>query len=193
MDKDRRHQGDLEAPAMTEQWKPVPGFDGYEVSDQGRVKSHRRGKPRLLRLSPNSSGYLTLTLYDGNGNGRARGVHQLVLEAFVGPRPEGMYACHGPGGCLDNRLSNLYWDTPANNSGRDMDRDGTRPPRQGELNHQCRLTEQQAQAILNDTRTQEAIAKDYGVSRSLVGQIKRRAAWAHLEEQGSGAGLQAAQ
>ena len=29
----------IEAPAMTEIWKPIPGHDGYEVSDHGRVRS----------------------------------------------------------------------------------------------------------------------------------------------------------
>lgn len=44
-----------------------------------------------------------------------RYVHQLVLEAFVGPRPEGMEACHWNDVCTDNRLENLRWDTTSAN------------------------------------------------------------------------------
>jgi len=40
-----------------------------------------------------------------------RSVHSLVLEAFVGPRPEGMDGCHENDVPWDNRLSNLKWDT----------------------------------------------------------------------------------
>ena len=43
-------------------------------------------------------------------------VHILVLEAFVGPRPTGMFACHIDGDASNNRLPNLRWDTPRNNN-----------------------------------------------------------------------------
>jgi hypothetical protein len=39
----------------------------------------------------------------------------MVLEAFVGPRPPGKEACHGPEGHLDNSVANLRWDTRTNN------------------------------------------------------------------------------
>jgi len=38
-------------------------------------------------------------------------VHHLVLEVFVGPRPEGTVACHNNGDGYDNRVRNLRWDT----------------------------------------------------------------------------------
>lgn len=43
-------------------------------------------------------------------------VHQLVLEAFVGPRPEGMVTRHLNGDPSDNRLTNLAWGTHAENN-----------------------------------------------------------------------------
>lgn len=43
-------------------------------------------------------------------------VHRLVLEAFVGPCPPGMEACHWNGIPGDNRLHNLRWDTPSANN-----------------------------------------------------------------------------
>jgi hypothetical protein len=52
-------------------------------------------------------------------------VHQLVLEAFVGPRPDGMESLHGLGGKLDNRYpENLRWGTSSENH-LDQYRDGT--------------------------------------------------------------------
>lgn len=57
---------------------------------------------------------------------RHASVHPLVLEAFVGPRPPGMEACHADGNKTNNALSNLRWDTKRANE-LDAIRLGTRP------------------------------------------------------------------
>ena len=113
---------------MSENWKPVVGYEGlYEVSDQGRVRSldrvvpHARSgvmkrKGKILKQSPiNQDGYLAIGLHR-NGHQKKRMVHRLVLMAFVGPCPEGMEGCHNNGVNTDNRLENLRWDTPKENS-----------------------------------------------------------------------------
>jgi hypothetical protein len=106
----------------TERWLPVVGWEGlYEVSDQGRVRSldrivhtkagwSRRHQGRTLR-SLQCHGYQTVELTSGH----RVSVHRLVLEAFVGPCPDGLECCHGVGGPSDNRLSNLRWDTRSEN------------------------------------------------------------------------------
>jgi hypothetical protein len=113
-----------------ETWKPVVGFEGhYEVSDQGNVRSldqvvaHWRGGTRLRRgkyLKPGATGgsgaYLFVVLMNDGKTRSNRCVHRLVLEAFVGPRPEGMQACHNDGDPHNNALSNLRWDTPTANN-----------------------------------------------------------------------------
>lgn len=112
---------------MSEQWRAVVGFEGsYEVSDQGRVRSldrvlvvahptcgfvQRRVKGRILRPGTTASGHQLVILEGGNG----RYVHSLVLEAFVGPAPAGTECCHNDGTQANNDLSNLRWDTRANN------------------------------------------------------------------------------
>ncbi len=106
-------------------WLSIAGFEGiYEVSDLGRVRSLDRMEPWMdrtrrrrgcvLRTSPGEYGHLTVNLYR-NGVARHHGVHRLVLEAFVGPCPEGMEGCHVNSDPGDNRLENLKWDTPKNN------------------------------------------------------------------------------
>ena len=109
-----------------EEWRPVYGFEGYyEVSNQGRVRSvdrvvphphsgtcNRKGK--MLSLYQTPLGYQRAEL--GRDGIRTHAfVHELVLEAFVEPRPYGKECLHGPGGPLDNRLSNLRWGTPSEN------------------------------------------------------------------------------
>lgn len=46
---------------------------------------------------------------------QSKRIHTVVLEAFVGPRPNGMVACHSNGIQDDLRLENLRWDTQTNN------------------------------------------------------------------------------
>jgi hypothetical protein len=94
---------------MTERWLPVAGFEGYEVSDLGNVRSpYRVLKPS--RLTPRSD-YRVATL---RGQVK-RLVHHLVLEAFVGPCPAGQQARHLNDMGEDNRLVNLAWGTLADN------------------------------------------------------------------------------
>lgn len=104
----------------TEEWRPIPGSLGFEVSDQGRVRSLTRTRQvgnhtrtyreRIRQLAVNRSGYPEVNI-----NGHARLVHQLVLSAFVGPRPQGLVTCHNNGDPADNRLENLRYDTQAAN------------------------------------------------------------------------------
>lgn len=107
-------------------WKPVVGYEGlYEVSSCGRVRSLDRSVPgraghapmrlkgRVLKARENR-GYPALTLHRG-GKSQAKSVHALVLEAFVGPRPDNCYGCHNDGDSTNNRLENLRWDSQSNN------------------------------------------------------------------------------
>ncbi len=94
-----------------ELWRPIPGCDSYEVSDHGWVRSPRG----LLACNPGSGGYRVAYMKIGRRT-VARKVSGLVLEAFCGPRPEGMYACHNNGNKTDDRLCNLRWGTPSSNN-----------------------------------------------------------------------------
>jgi hypothetical protein len=100
-----------------ERWRPVVGWECcYMVSDFGRIKSVRDGQDKLLAGSQIRDGYHLLKLRDFPRQA-ARGVHCLVLEAFVGPRPGPDYeACHNDGSKANNHLSNLRWDTISGNS-----------------------------------------------------------------------------
>lgn len=123
-----------ESQPTSERWLPVTGYEGlYEVSDHGRVRSldrqsvnrfatfTRRGQ--TLRPTVKESGHLYVSLWREGEMKKAK-VHRMVLEAFVGPCPEGMEACHWNDVPADNRLSNLRWATATDNK-LDAVRNGT--------------------------------------------------------------------
>ena len=126
-------------PDTSERWLPVPGYEGaYEVSDFGRVRGVdrevrcrggklRRHRGRVLAATPDWYGYPRVMLKVG-GQRKDKKVHQLVLEAFVGPCPEGMECCHDNGDPSDPRLINLRWGSHSDNM-LDMARHGTDPHR----------------------------------------------------------------
>lgn len=109
------------AIAWTDHIRPIPGFPGYFVTFDGKVIGRRGWR---LRPTRTDSGHRLVMLYlDGKPIGRL--VHRLVLEAFVGPCPDGMEACHGDGDPDNNRLTNLRWDTRSANQ-MDSVRHGTK-------------------------------------------------------------------
>ena len=176
-----------------EEWRPVPEYEGlYEVSDQGQVRSvdrmviysdrRQRWYPGVM-LRPAPSGkvvpHLCVAL-SVNGRPKTRQVHQLVMEAFVGPCPEGQQVRHGPGGSLDNRLVNLCYGTPKENTA-DRERDGTVP--RGETHRHAKLT---AVIVLDCRRryaggeTQTALAAEFGVSVVCIHSAITGRSWSHI-------------
>lgn len=107
-----------------EEWLPIAGHVGYEVSNLGRVRSLDRwispkgGAASYFRrgceLTPRWSrpgGYLIVTL----SNRATARVHRLVAEAFLSGREDGYEVCHNNGDTADNAAHNLRWDTHSAN------------------------------------------------------------------------------
>lgn len=160
------------------QWRPVVRFDGlYEVSDTGQVRSLDRmvrygdGRVslrhgRVLRQWRGASGYLHVVLSGPAGKER-RKVHQLVAEAFIGPRLPGLEVRHGSAGQLENSVANLCYGTTKENA-EDRIRDGTAP--QGSAHPRAKLTED----IVRECRrraastSSAALAREFGVEQSVM-------------------------
>ena len=118
------------------EWRPVVGYEGsYEITADGRVRSLDRRVPhycggtrrllgRQLRWVVRADGYPDVSLYRPGQKGRVKRVHRLVLEAFVGPCPDGHEALHGDGDAGNPSLSNLRWGTKLENA-QDSIRHGT--------------------------------------------------------------------
>ena len=99
---------------MIIEWRPVPGFPDYEVSNTGLVRSYKRSKPYVLRTSKQSNSYRQVALRR-DGKTHVHKVGRLVLLAFRGPCPEDCEMCHNDGNPINDHLDNLRWDTHAAN------------------------------------------------------------------------------
>ncbi|MET8378015.1 NUMOD4 motif-containing HNH endonuclease [Streptomyces microflavus] len=110
-----------------EEWRQIAGYEGlYDVSNLGRVRSWSRLKRgAALRPLPNQQGYLSVALCSA-GRVKYRKIHQLVLEAFVGPRPAGNVGRHLDGNLTNNVAGNLAWGTHSENMA-DCLKHGTHP------------------------------------------------------------------
>jgi hypothetical protein len=114
-----------------EQWKPVVGFEGYEVSDQGRVKSLSRWRetrpgrrfwaketilvPIVTRTRLDGKSRTIVNLYR-DGQRHWTRVPHIVLNAFIGPRPSTAHqARHLDCDPTNNCAANLLWGTAAEN------------------------------------------------------------------------------
>jgi hypothetical protein len=108
-----------------EEWKSVPGFSDYEISDLGkirskdRVKSYKNGrlihyvaKEKLLRVHPDN-GFLMTDLIDDKGVRKTVYPHKAVAQAFIenkSPR-KNKVVIHIDGDYKNNSISNLKWST----------------------------------------------------------------------------------
>lgn len=109
---------------MDEQWKVISGFDGYEVSNMGRVKSKSKLKKNgngysvtheLIMRPVVTKGYHSVSLRCGNVKKKMY-VHRLVAMAFI-PNPENKpFINHKDNNPQNNNVDNLEWCTPKENT-----------------------------------------------------------------------------
>lgn len=164
-----------------EQWKPIPGFPKYDVSNYGRVRSYKKRGPggwvnadnpqRILK--PSKGPYLGVTLLL-NGEQKRCSIHRLVLLTFVGPRPDGLEVCHNDGDILNNYIGNLRYDTHSANM-QEADKSQWASLRT--------FSDRQAYAIRHmaaEGTSDKSIADLYGVSIAAVSSIRLGDGYKHV-------------
>jgi hypothetical protein len=166
------------------QWRIVPSFPIYEVSENGDLRrlTSRGSRPAGFQLTPrrNVGGYLEYVLTI-DGVTMKRRVHRLVAETFIGPQPSSRHqVAHGDGNQSNNHYSNLRWALPAENSA-DRVKHGTQT--RGEASGTAKLLPEDVSRIreaLFFGANQSQLARAYGVRQGTIWSIGAGRLWRHL-------------
>lgn len=176
------------------------GYPDYRIGDNGRVLSKRKGgfrnhKGGLVKLR-RTGVWRDITPTYGNGDyhrvrmsnkdgPRMFKVHHLVLEAFVGPCPKGMEACHFPDrDKTNNRADNLSWGSHKKNM-EDMIEHGT--SNKNDKHPFVKLTWKRVRKIRRLWRTtskktgklwtMERLGTRYGVTKRAIFDVVHKHRW----------------
>lgn len=160
------------------EWRVIPKFPYYEISNLGGIRKVSTGRPLKPVLNP--YGRHVICLRRDNQNHIVQ-LSRCLCEVFHGPPPSDEHqCCHNNGNRLDNRSDNLRWDTPTGNMA-DMVQHGTRL--YGEKVPTSKLRDSQVIEIRDRHAAGEKqcdLASDYGVVHQLISQIVLRQVWRHL-------------
>ena len=106
-------------------------------------------------------------------------VHRAVWLYFNGRIPKDMQINHKNGDKTDNRVVNLEVVTCSENAKHAI-KTGLRVIKKGSDCSYSKLTEEDVLKIRKDTRIHRVIAKEYGVTKNHIGDIKRHRRWKHI-------------
>lgn len=156
-----------------EEWRPIEGFDGYQVSSYGRVKSFKRGKPRIMKFALSPNNYIVYSLRpSGVYSDKQMNLHRLVAEAFI-PNPDNKPQVNHRDGCkFNNNVNNLEWATPAEN----VQHAYNTGLMQSGAKHCASKIRSEADIIYvrenPDNLTGEKLAEMFGVTKSTISNIQ---------------------
>jgi hypothetical protein len=128
---------------------------------------------RLWTGATDTRGYGVINV----GNHAIDKAHRVAWRLARGPIPRGLFVCHH----CDNRAcvtdSHLFLGTNSDNV---ADMMAKQRNQHGERHHAARLTEETVRAIRSSTETQARLSKRFGVSQSVISEVRTRKAWAHI-------------
>lgn len=155
--------------------KPIPGFDGYFISQQCEVYCIRK-----LSTYVDRNGYTRLSL-SVRGRKVRRAIHQLMALVFLSPPDcDQMEVRHLDGNPRNNSRENLAWGTRADNAA-DMAEHGTV---KGEKNSRAILSAKCVQEIRKTPSSHgylQRLASKYQVSVSAIKAVRDGRNWSHVD------------
>ncbi len=168
--------------------KPVANFPNYRIGEDGTVWSCfvKGGKSKQsliwwpMKLKPTKSGHFCVNLYRLQNTPERKMVHQLVIQAFVGPCPPKQEVRHLDGNGKNNHISNLRYGTKLENF---LDSVQHGVAAIGEKGGNAKLTNQQVREIRQAAASGEKyrpIGERHSISRHYVAKIVRREIWAFI-------------
>ncbi len=168
---------------MKKEWQKIKGFQDYEISNYGEIKSfndYHKKEPRLLNPSNIDYGYTLVSLTNNHGKRKTCLVHRLVAIAFIKNNNEyKIQVNHKDGNKHNNVVTNLEWCTARENSQHACDT-GLNPSNPGEYNGMSKIDNKEAIQVIQkilDGKTNEEIAKEYNIHSRYVSLIRHKKRW----------------
>ncbi len=172
------------------EYRAVEGYKYYAVGSDGTFWSYisQGGRlldsPRRICGYPNEKGYMRVKLCCHGKREKSEFIHKLILNAFVGPRPDNWECRHLNNDKADNRLENICWGTRLENAN-DKRVHGTMHlcAHVGEDSGQAKVTDEKVREIrrLSSAGMKNThIAKMFNITGANVGYIVKRITWSHV-------------
>ena len=164
---------------MLEVWKPIPEFEDYHVSSNGRVKitaNSATRKERILKPLVQNRGYYRVALWKDN-KPYFKSIHRLVAQTFIENIASKPQVNHIDGDKSNNHFTNLEWCTAQENMEHSVI---NRISACGERNGKAKLKADDIPLIrerLNNKEPVKDIANDYNVSIHTIYDIKNNKTW----------------
>ena len=136
-------------------------------------KENENGCFECISHHKNNDGYAKIKI-----NNKMVFLHRYIYEEMYGFIPEDMvvrHKCDNPS-CINPEHLELGTHKENMKDKKERNR-GKTCNRRGENNTQAKLTRKQVEEIRKDKRIHREIAKDYNVSRQLIGKIKNNEIW----------------
>jgi len=175
---------------MKEIWKTIPGYENYQVSNLGRVKSlkfNRGKKEKIMKEKKSTNGYLNIGLRKDNKS-KLFMIHRLVYLVFndlpikfIG-HTEKDCILHKDDNPKNNKLDNLFIGTQKDNV-YDCINKNRRNYVKGENVYRSVMKKDDILFIRNNLLGKinyQSIAKIYNVSASCIEHIIHRRSWKHI-------------
>lgn len=160
---------------FVEEWKNIPEFNGYEVSNFGNV---RNKKLKHLKKIANRKGYLEVRLFK-NGKETSKVIHRLVAKAFIDNLNNYPQVNHIDGNKGNNCVENLIWVTNSENQKHAYFL-GLQPSRAGERNNNTTLKTRDIvnlKELYNSGKTAKEVSKITGVGIQIIRNIIYEKTW----------------
>ena len=153
---------------ITKEWKPIKGFERYEVSSNGRIRFSKTKNER--RLSKSLCGY-PMIFFRILGSVQKKGftVHRLVAEAFLLNPHNYPQVNHKDGNKENNNVENLEWVTPSDNIKHKINVLGIG---KGETHPRALLSEEQVKNIKNSNKKISELVTEFGCSYGAIQSIR---------------------
>lgn len=162
----------------------IEGYDGYFVSDDGKVYSTKYKEPRELKQRINKKGRPYVNLCK-NGKMKSFETHRIVAKHFLPDFSFDLQVNHIDGVKTNNNVSNLEMVTVQRNMEHAYQM-GLKVNPKGEKHWDAKLTESEVKEIRNkyipNIYGTRKLAKEYNVSISCIKFILKGKTWKDIAD-----------